>query len=122
MRAHRPPCLLRSSEQHNTFCGMAPLTDIQRFASGSWGWKSEDSGGLTPLPRHGSPQGLLARFGPSAQLAMLLAHERAKGAASAWAPYVATLPGSPGAGWCMLPHELEAALATLGAPRCCILC
>lgn len=42
------------------------------------------------------PPSLLARLEPWLAIALLLLHERAKGAASAWAPYLAALPADSG--------------------------
>jgi hypothetical protein len=49
------------------------------------------------------------------QLALLLATERARGEASFWAPFLATLPPRPPCAWAMPAAELDAALAGLGA-------
>ena len=43
-------------------------------------------------------------------LALFLAHERNKGDASFWQPYLALLPDQPGCAWLMQPEQLAEAL------------
>ena len=52
---------------------------------------------------------------PTLLLALFLATERQKGAASAWWPYVAALSDDPPCGWALAPHQLDASLAALGS-------
>lgn len=47
-------------------------------------------------------------------LALLLAAERRQGAASFWAPYIASLPDDVPTGWALPPQQLAAELAALG--------
>jgi hypothetical protein len=66
--------------------------------------------------RRGGPPPLGEVDGLS-RLALLLAHERGRGAASAWAPYIASLPADPPCAWHMAPARLAAALDGLAAAR-----
>ena len=43
-------------------------------------------------------------------LALFLAHERSKGDASFWQPYLVLLPDQPGCAWLMQSEELAEAL------------
>lgn len=43
-------------------------------------------------------------------LALFLAHERNRGDASFWQPYLGLLPDQPGCAWLMQPQELAEAL------------
>jgi hypothetical protein len=54
---------------------------------------------------------------PLSRLALLLAHERAKGAASFWAPYIANLSPAPPCAWQMHRDDLRAALESIAASR-----
>ena len=62
----------------------------------------------TPLPPP------MQTLDPTLQLALFLAHERALGGASRYAPYVASLPAVPPCGWWLGPERLAAELAALG--------
>jgi hypothetical protein len=53
---------------------------------------------------------------PHLQLALLLAHERKKGAASLWAPYISALPGQPAAAWYLPDADRRRSLALLSLP------
>ncbi|KAL6756015.1 hypothetical protein V8C86DRAFT_2659226 [Haematococcus lacustris] len=50
------------------------------------------------------------------KLACLLAHERAKGEAGFWWPYIAALPCHPPCAWALPPSQLHQLLAEFGAP------
>jgi hypothetical protein len=50
---------------------------------------------------------------PAMQLAIMLAAERAQGAASFWHPYIGTLPERPPCAWCMTGAEVAATCGAL---------
>jgi hypothetical protein len=59
----------------------------------------------------------IADIEPSARLALLLAHERAKGGASFWSPYIASLPDEPPCAWLLRLDELRSRVRDLLAAR-----
>lgn len=64
-----------------------------------------------------TPRGVrgVAQLQPEIQVALYLAHERSKGAASRFAPYIATMPAAPSCGWLMPPDAVASALAAVCA-------
>jgi hypothetical protein len=90
----------------NEYTAAAPPADT---ASGPLGWLVAAAG--RPAAPAAAPP--VAEVDALSRLALLLAHERAKGPASFWAPYIASLPDAPPCAWLMAREQLEGALAAV---------
>ncbi|GBF97936.1 hypothetical protein Rsub_10609 [Raphidocelis subcapitata] len=96
---------------------------LQRRIDEHWGPAAAAAPGPLAWLRLGSrgargPPPPVSEVDGLSRLALLLAHERGKGEASRWWPYVANLAGPAPCAWLMEPPALRAALRDLLAARC----